>query len=285
MKIGIIGYGFVGKALYNGFSTPDVEFYLVDPLLNTSVEKMYSVFRPEIVFISVPTPMNQNGAIDDTIIKESLRQVHCFDENVLCVIKSTVTPDVITSLQNIHQRIVYNPEFLTEKNANEDFINSEFLLLGGEYKDVDYVEKLYANHSLCQPCPVVKVDLQAASIIKYTINCYLATKVVFFNQMNSIFKQSGSKTDWNHIINSIGLDSRIGSSHMQVPGHDGKLGFGGACFPKDTVALIRYSESIGEPFSLLQKAVSINQEIRNQYELDDREKQQNIKFNVDGLND
>lgn len=280
MKIGIIGYGFVGKAIHNGFLTPNVEFCLVDPLLGTTIEYMMNQFKPDVAFISVPTPMNQNGAIDDSIIIDCLRQINSHDKNLLCVIKSTVTPDVIHSLKSIHSKLVYNPEFLTEKNANEDFINSEFLLLGGEETDINLVEFLYKKYSKCVPCPTFKVDMEAASIIKYSINCFLASKVIFFNQLNSIYKKSGSKTDWEKITEVIGSDSRIGKSHMQTPGHDGKYGFGGACFPKDTLALIRYSQQTQEPFTLLQQVVDINQNIRNNYELDHREKQQNIKFDI-----
>ena len=173
--------------------------------------------------------------------------------------------------------------FLTEKNADEDFINSEFLLLGGEIGDVNLIEFLYKKYSKCIDCPTFKVDLQAASLIKYSINCYLASKVIFFNQLNSIYQKTGSSTPWEQIIQAIGADSRIGKSHMQVPGHDKKYGYGGACFPKDTLALIRYSQQIQEPFTLLQQVVDINQNIRSDYELDDREKEQNVNFNI-GIN-
>ena len=125
--------------------------------------------------------------------------------------------------------------------------------------------------------------MQAASLIKYSINCYLASKVIFFNQLNSIYQKTGSSTPWEQIIQAIGADSRIGKSHMQVPGHDKKYGYGGACFPKDTLALIRYSQQIQEPFTLLQQVVDINQNIRSDYELDDREKEQNVNFNI-GIN-
>jgi UDPglucose 6-dehydrogenase len=125
------------------------------------------------------------------------------------------------------------------------------------------------------------VDLVAASIIKYTINSFLAAKVLFFNQINDVLSASGSTVDWNSFIGAIQADSRIGASHMSVPGPDGRRGFGGACFPKDTVALVHYAEQLGVPFTVLKEVVKINQSIRNQYEdLDDREREQNVNFGI-----
>ena len=121
--------------------------------------------------------------------------------------------------------------------------------------------------------------METASLIKYSINSFLATKVLFFNGIKDIFDELDTKESWFDFINILSLDERIGDSHMSVPGHDGKRGFGGACFTKDTAALINYSDSISKKFELLQKTVSLNNSLRKSYKnLDKREKDQNVNY-------
>lgn len=284
LNVGIIGHGFVGKATDFGFDTPLVNKFIVDPNYETTVDKMYEQFVPEVVFIAVPTPMGEDGTIDSSTIESvfthlaKYKDTHC----PIAVIKSTITPEVIQKLEKIYDRIVYNPEFLTERNANQDFIHAEFLVLGGRnISDINAVENIYTQYSQCDPCPVFKVDLEAASMVKYTLNCFMATKVLFFNQIEDIYKASGTKTSWNDFIDIMKADSRIGSTHMSVPGPDGRKGYGGACFPKDTSALVRYARNKDVPFTALEEVVRANQKIRSQYtELDAREKEQNVKFNI-----
>ena len=281
MKIGIIGHGFVGKATDYGFNTKSVQKFVVDPNYHSTVEDMVNAGDPKFSFIAVPTPMNEDGSINSSIIESVFNDLVKHKSNTIAIVKSTVTPDVISKLEKIYPRMVYNPEFLTERNANEDFVNAEFLIIGGNSPAlVDAVEHLYVNHSMCKPCPVHKVDLQAASMIKYTLNCFMATKVLFFNQIKDLFDKSGTSTPWGQFTGIIGADSRMGKTHMSVHGPDGRKGFGGACFTKDTAALITYANKVGTPFTSLEEVVSANQEIRNQYsELDEREKEQNVNYN------
>jgi len=135
-------------------------------------------------------------------------------------------------------KLVYNPEFLTEANALQDFIDPDMQILGGKWRDCEAVEKAYIRYSAVKIVPTFKVDLITASLIKYTINSWLATKVTFFNEIYDLFKNSGAHASWDQFTEMVKNDPRIGDSHMQVPGTDGKQGFGGHCFPKDTNALI-----------------------------------------------
>ena len=119
-------------------------------------------------------------------------------------------------------------------------------------------------------------DLETASLLKYSIT-HFSLLCVFFNELHSIFENLNVSDTWESFINIISKDKRIGNSHMEVPGHDGKKGFGGACFPKDSTALLKYSKNINSEFKLLKAAVKINNKIRSKYdELDQRERQQNI---------
>ena len=112
-----------------------------------------------------------------------------------------------------------------------------------------------------------------ASYVKYTINAFLATKVTFFNQL---YDAVGDEGNFNKIIRAVGADPRIVTGHTKVPGFDHKRGFGGACFPKDTKAFTEFSDKL----SLLERVIEINNEYRSQYEKDEREQAQNIKYDV-----
>lgn len=282
LNLGIIGHGFVGKAVDHGFNDlySNINKYIVDPNYDTTVSGMFETFIPDVVFIAVPTPMSSDGSINSTIIEKVFHELAESGHNPLAVIKSTITPDVIQKIKNIYGRVIYNPEFLTERNANLDFINPSMLIIGGDSKaDMLYLKHIYDTYTACVKCPVYYVDMEAASMIKYTLNCFMASKVLFFNQIKDIYENCGTNTDWNAFINVVASDPRMGKTHMAVPGPDGRYGFGGACFSKDSAALIKYSEELNKPFTTLKEVVKSNQLIRNQYdELDPREKEQNVSF-------
>ena len=136
---------------------------------------------------------------------------------------------------------VFNPEFLTEKNANYDFVNQSRIILGGKKELTSKVAQLY-NLRFDNSIPIIETNFETAEMIKYMNNCFLATKVSFMNEMKMLADKSN--VDWKVAVNGFALDKRVGSSHLDVPGHDGKLGFGGSCFPKDIQALIHYAKSL-----------------------------------------
>ena len=264
-KMAIIGHGFVGKAVDYGFSHQNVEKTIIDPLYNTTVRDIPT--DAKLVFVCVPTPFGNFQIFRD--VMEDLRKNGFFGNSVV-VIKSTVPPDVLKEFKA--STVIYNPEFLTEKFASEDFINPSMHVFGGDPRQADLLETYYNEYSLCSPAPVFKVSIEEASIIKYTINSFLATKVMFFNQIYQLCQETGF--DFNKITNAVGAEPRIGKSHTKVPGFDGKLGFGGACFPKDTKAFIDYSDKL----SILKAVVDANNKIRAGYDLDDREKVQGVVY-------
>ena len=279
MKIAVIGHGFVGKAVDYGFSNADVEKKILDPIYGTTREdvKNLKAWRPNLTFVCVPTPMKNDGDIDTSILDEVMTDLFtgpAFDTmRGLVVIKSTVTPNVIKKYKN-KRNVVYNPEFLTEKSACEQFVNPSFHIFGGERLECSDLHSYYNDYSLCNYCPAVYLTLEEASFVKYTINSFLATKVTFFNQLYDICKKT-ENVNFNKVIKAVGYDDRISISHTKVPGFDGKQGYGGACFPKDTLAFSKF----GEELTLLAKAIEINNDYRSQYDRDDREKEQNIQFN------
>ena len=278
LRLGIVGHGFVGKAVDFGFCR-NAEKFVVDPLLGTKVSDLLQ-HDPSIVFIAVPTPSRDDGSIDSSILEGVFREVRSTCPRATIVVKSTCTPDIVDRLSDIGD-FVYNPEFLTEAHANHDFVNPSSLILGASGKNAEQIEEVehaYNNHSSCKPCPIVRTSAKTASFIKYATNTFLATKVVFFNELKKLYEASG-ENNWAMMTGALTYDTRMGWSHMLVPGPDGRKGFGGACFPKDTEALLHYAESLGIGLSVLDTAVDTNREIRREYDEPlERERAQNIKF-------
>jgi len=270
LNIAIVGHGYVGKAVDYGFSTQNVNKIIIDPIYNTDTSELQNI-RIDVAFVCVPTPMGADGSIDASIVKQVVKDLEA--KTCPIVIKSTVTPDVVRDLQAKNEFVIYNPEFLTEKNALDDFINPPMHVFGGLKKYTDRVEQMYHRFSQCKPCPVFHMTAMEASFVKYGINSFLATKVLWMNQFKDLVDSHDAK--YNVISNVIGSDPRIGHSHMQVPGPDGRKGYGGACFPKDTSALAAFSQGA---FSVLEKVIEENNVYRDQYELDEREKEQNVVY-------
>ena len=277
LKLGIVGHGFVGKASDWGFNKR-VSKFIVDPLLDTNIQDLKE-FEPEIVFICVPTPMSEDGSQDSSIIENVIKELVLHCPNAIKVIKSTVLPSILDELHKLDSKLIYNPEFLREKHANLDFINSDMIIFGGDRNISTHVSNAYLRHSRCKTKEHIFTDLKTASLIKYAINTFLASKVIFFNELHALYEKLNVTDSWESVANIISRDKRIGDSHMNVPGHDGRKGFGGACFPKDTLALIKHAKSLDINLNSLISTVKINNKIRSKYEeLDSRESEQNVTF-------
>ena len=262
-KLGIIGKGFVGTAVSDGFSK--AEQYVVDPRISedNSIDKLVNEFNPPLTFVCVPTPPSEDGSVNVDIVTDVLQELDACEYKDIVVVKSTIIPDYLHVFKKSYKlKIVYNPEFLTEAKAAQDFIDPHMQVLGGKWKDCDTVEKAYNRYSDVRVVPTFKVDLSTASLIKYTINSWLATKVIFFNELHKLQQESSSMVSWNQFTDMLTRDPRMGNSHMKVPGPDGEFGFGGHCFPKDTEALLHYAQSKNIKLSLLEKAVNKNKKLR-----------------------
>ncbi len=233
-KIGIVGMGYVGKAVeavfrdkYKIFSY-DINQKCTEKDLKSVVE------NADIIFVCVPTPMQKNGACHIDILSTVIGDINKFNLEKDVVIKSTIPPSTSQKLQedNANINIIFNPEFMTEANFYRDFLDQKRVILSG--KNLDKVEQLFSiNFPEAQ---IIKLPFGEAEVIKYFSNTLLATKVSFANEMYSLCTKLG--IDYQKVVSTLILDERIGSSHLAVPGPDGKLGFGGSCFPKDLSALI-----------------------------------------------
>jgi len=261
-SIGIVGNGFVGAAIAAGFSpTCKVRIHDKNELrsLNTLED---TVNLSDVVFVSVPTPMNEDGSINLKIVESVFEEITRVKNNPDCtiVLKSTVVPGTTKRLAKKYPNlnIVYNPEFLTERKAHFDFNNQSRIVLGGELKHLDLITEVYKKRFM--HCNFVKTDTTTAEFIKYFGNLFFAVKVSFANEMKLMASDLG--VNWQEALYGFVADGRVGDSHLHVPGPDGKLGFGGSCFPKDLNAFINLADNKGINVNVLKAAWQTNLEVR-----------------------
>ena len=261
MKLGIVGHGFVGSAISHGFTK--CKKFIVDPkyFSQHTIDDLIK-FKPDATFVAVPTPMLESGECNTEILEDILQKLNNHKDH-LVLVKSTVPAYKLQGIKEncTNLRIVFNPEFLTEKNHIDDFRNPPMHIFGGALQDTQSAEEIY-KHSDCAECPVFHTDMVSASLVKYCINSFLATKVTFMNEMYDVLKAARG-CDWQTFVKMISTDKRIGSSHLKVPGNDGMRGYVGSCFPKDTNALAFFArEILNIPFTQLDTSIAINENLR-----------------------
>ena len=267
MKIGVIGKGFVGTAVQYGFSPNvgcDAEVREYDKVPTKSTHTLEEVVNEsEFVFISVPTPADEHGKIYLGILEECLNDIEKVSQNAdtIFLIRSTTIPGTTRILQKKHPKLklVFNPEFLTERSANFDFINQSRVILGGKKIPVMRVADLYRER-FGSSISVIQTDYESAEMIKYLTNTFFATKVSFLNDMKILSDKVGA--NWDDVLEGFVRDSRVGHTHLNVPGPDGKFGFGGSCFPKDIQAIINFADELDLDMSVLKGAWKTNLKVR-----------------------
>ena len=266
-KIGIVGKGFVGGAMYENFkSVFSVLVWDKDVNKRLNVESFEDfVDRSDIIFVCVPTPMTEDGQCDTSIVESVVRDISKVDRRKYVVIKSTVTPGTTQRLAEENGMVIgFNPEFLTEANAYNDFRHQPLIILGSDNTGLGTVlAQIYYeyNAKVDNVAHVIQRTTKEAELFKYLANCFLATKVIFANEFKALCDKVD--VDYGRIAEVAVLDKRLGHTHWRVPGPDGKLGFGGSCFPKDTSAMIHFADSIGSTLWLLTEATYINDDLRH----------------------
>ena len=233
MKIGIIGNGFVGKATQI-LKCNDIQIlvYDINPELCEPIGiNLLDLIKCELLFISVPSPMNPDGSCHFQIVENVINNIRLLDPNY---------NSIIIGFCDNHN-CSFMPEFLTEKNFKNDFINCKNWIFGIIHGN-EYIKMLltklinfaYKNKKI-KFNNITFVSNKEGEMIKYIRNTFLATKISYFNEIHNYCDTKN--IDFNIVKQIACSDERIGLSHTNCPGHDGKKGFGGTCFPKDISSL------------------------------------------------
>ena len=294
MKITILGSGYVGLVSGTCFSEFGFEVCCVDkdsnkinnlknniiPIYEPGLENLVkknsaanrlsfsnninkNIKEADVVFVAVGTPARRgDGHADLSYVYEAAEQIaKNLSGYTLVVTKSTVPVGTGDKVKNIIKQtnpeanfdIVSNPEFLREGNAIEDFMRPDRVIVGYETKKAKAIISTIYKPLYLIETPIIFTDLKTAELIKYSANAFLAVKISYINQMADLCEKVGA--DIRDVARGIGLDKRIGSKFL----HPGP-GYGGSCFPKDTLALIETSKRNNTNISIVESVVKYNQQ-------------------------
>ena len=239
-KVGIVGIGFVGGAMKKSFEMKKINAICYDKY--HQYDDFENLISCDIIFLCLPTPFVKNVGYDKTPIYDTLDRLDSLNYKGVVVIKSTVEPGFTDKAsKNYDFELFHNPEFLTARTAFEDFHNQKHVVIGrskssthdGTMTLYNFYIKNYrrATYSICE-------SIESESM-KLFCNNFYAMKVMIFNYFYNICDKNNSNYD--KIIEMMFKNGWINKMHTKVPGPDGKLGYGGACFTKDTNALLEYS--------------------------------------------
>lgn len=294
MKIAVIGTGYVGLVSGTCFATWGHEVICVDknaqkiaglehgvvpiyePGLDELVERNFAAGRLQftcdlaeavrgasVVFIAVGTPPRAGqGDADLSFVYMAARELApLIDENAVVVVKSTVpvgTGDIVQKIIGSVRKagtfsVASNPEFLREGVAIRDFLEPDRVVIGIEDEHASIVlRELYDAPLKASRTPIVVTQRRTSELIKYAANAFLATKITFINELADLCEQVGS--DAGQLALGIGLDTRIGTSFLNAG-----PGYGGSCFPKDTMALLRTAQDYGVSLRIVEETVAANE--------------------------
>ena len=292
MKIGMIGAGYVGLVSGACFSEFGVDVVCADkdeeridslnagkcPIFEPGLEHLIAsnvdavrlrfttdlveaVSGADAVFIAVGTPSRRgDGHADLTYVFAAAKEIaDALDGYSVIVTKSTVPVGTGREVKRVIQEtrpdadfdVASNPEFLREGSAIGDFMRPDRVVIGTEtQRATDVLSELYRPLFLLET-PIINTALETAELIKYAANSFLATKITFINEFASLCEKVGG--DIQDVARGIGLDGRIGGKFL----HAGP-GYGGSCFPKDTLALLKMARAANSPIRIVETVVAIN---------------------------
>lgn len=267
MKLVVVGYGFVGRAVYDvlkdkhtmGVIDPEFVAPTQDPIFRNrvgrTVEDIQNIEPVDGFVICVPTPEADNGRCDDSLVSDYVYEIIKHQPHAHILIKSTTSVETLSDFQQFH-RVTFSPEFLRgsiSTDPTKEFRECDFAIFGGN--DGRWWYEVFRE--LLDIKEVRFLDICSAGFLKYAENSFLATKVTFFNELYSLYR-SAIGGNYDAMIEALALDERIGLSHTQVPGPDGEFGWGGHCLPKDTSEFVKYAEDQEHPLQLLEMVRKLN---------------------------
>lgn len=241
MKVMIIGHGYVGSAVASIFT--DDEKVIIDPKLSDDVISNHSEEKFDAVFVCVDTPKENNNGLLDNILNQVDEYIG--GKTPVCC-KSTANPNYYYEAEKKYKKIhvLHSPEYLDSRHNIEKFQNQNFCIIGGEKEAAQTIADIFVKRlKNLNNNRVSIVDIRTAALIKYAENFFLATKVSLYNELYKTHQKLGCESTFDEFRMIAGMDDRIGTSHTQVPGWDGKFGWGGHCFIKDNYEFEKFSGS------------------------------------------
>ena len=262
-NVGIIGFGFLGRAFVHGFSLhANIKIY--DKYDNTYDSLEDTVNSSKFIMVGVPTPMCEDGSQDISNIKDAVKDiVSVAKERKIIVLRSTIIPGTTRNYAEKYpgHDFLFHPEFLTERSAKLDFINAARIIIGHQEDNNEAAKNLEDLYRFrFSHIPIYLTTWEAAEVVKYMCNSFFAVKISFLNEIYDVAKHIG--VSYNDLKNMFLADSRIGNSHTDVPGHDDLRGYGGKCFPKDIQAFIKWAESEDLKLDMCAVADKVNERVR-----------------------
>ena len=283
MRIGIIGYGFVGSAVAGAH---DRNILMINDPNKFEEWEQYTVEQIKEntgwIYLCLPTAQNEDGSCDTSILDDMLEQLKDYEGFVIS--KSTAPPlwykkiyDQCGMNKKYKFKFIHMPEFLTAKNALQDYMHPKIIVIGGNPVHTSFITTHVINTDLTykSKAKIVRTDIGSAAAMKYYANSWLATKVVYNNQFAKWCEAQG--VVWNDVTEILTQDSRLGETHYNVPGENGDVGYAGACFPKDIAAILKIADDNNVDMGLLKSQVEINNDLREQQRLEREEEAARIK--------
>jgi UDPglucose 6-dehydrogenase len=250
MRLGIVGLGVIGRAIQECADCPTVGADKDDPL--------EPLLWCDAISVCVGTPQSRSGACDTEALDSVLTSLWDYQGLIVC---HSTAPATFYK-RHARPNLVHVPEFVRGAHAADEYRSQRRLLIGGEKDTARLVFEIWREWICPDLEGYVQMSIASAAVAKYTANSLLATKVGLLNEIKPLCDAVGA--DWDDVTRSLESDPRLGNSHWQVPGPDGKLGYGGACFPKDMAALVAQGDELGCGMTIAAAVQKSNEAIRAQ---------------------
>lgn len=261
--IGICGIGVVGSAVLECFKRREMLLKVYDKY--KGIGEISELLETNIIFLCLPTLYSEEKKeYDKTSIHEVCNYLSENNYTGIVVLKSTIEPGTCRNLQKKYNiNIVHNPEFLSARTAEKDFEKQNHIVIGGKTNDDKNVKIIKIFYEKYWNGILISTSLyEESELMKIGVNCFYSTKIQFFNELYSLTK-SFKNAKYNNVVSMMLKNDWISPNHVTVPGTDGKMSYGGMCFPKDTNALYQLMLKKGTPSEVLGAVIKERNIMRN----------------------
>ena len=264
LKIGICGIGVVGNSMLKCFEKKKIKVITYDKYKNGGIGNINNLLETLIIFLCLPTLYSEEKKeYDKSSIFEICDYLSINKYTGYVVIKSTIEPGTCRYLKNTYNlNILHNPEFLTARTSEQDFENQSHIVIGGSDlndKNIEYLKTFYTEN--WKDANISIATYEESEIMKIGINCFYSVKIQFFNEIYALVNKY-ENAEYKNVVDMMLKNKWIFPNHVEVPGPDGHLSYGGMCFPKDTNALYQLMLKKGTPCEVLGSTISERNKMR-----------------------